>query len=322
LASPRHPRLLAATILLLVVVAPIAVWEGRRTGGVVATSSPEPIPLTFEGGLQTDPSISPDGQWVAYTSSGGGNFDIWIRRLSGGDPVKVTHDEAADSQPDWSPDGSRLVFRSERAGGGLFVVPVTGGAAQRISRIGFRPRWSPDGRQILFAERVLTGLNLNLHVIDARGIGALRWPGDTQGAFGWQPGSSTVLQLGSVYGPFEPSLVSWQVGSSSVTRWTIADDVTRGFRAQQLVVLGGEEVMPSPRMSSLYFVGASRGRTAVWRIDVDPAARRVVSGPYRLTTLPDANHASLSPDGSRVVFDGSARHAQIVSYATRSGGCI
>ena len=318
--SRRHRRLVAATIVLLATVVSIVAWRGRRTDRVVATSSAEPIPLTFDGGLQTDPSMSPDGQWIAYTSSSGGNFDIWIRRLSGRDPVKVTDDEAADSQPDWSPDGSRLVFRSERAGGGLFVVPVKGGTAQRLSPMGFRPRWSPDGRQILFAERVLTGLNLNLQVIDVGGRASLRWPGDARGAFGWQPRSSTVLQLGSLYGSFEPTLVSWQVGSPSVTRWTVADDVRRGFRVHQLVVVGGEEVMPSPGMSSLYFVGDSRGRRALWHIDLDSAARRVVSVPYRVTTLPDANNASLSPDGRRVVFDGSARNAQIVSYAPDSKG--
>ena len=311
----RQRRLVITTIVVLATMASMIVWRGRRTERVIATSSPEPIPLTFEDGLQTDPSFSVDGQWIAYTSNSGGNFDIWIRRLSGGDPVKVTHDEADDSQPDWSPDGSRLVFRSERAGGGLFVVPVTGGGAQRISSLGFRPRWSPDGRQILFAEQLLTGLDLNLHVIDVGSGAAHRWPGDARGAFGWQPRSSTVLQLGSLYGPFEPTLASWQVGSASVTRWTIDGDVMRGFQAHQLVVIGGEEVMPSPGMSLLYFVGASRGRRALWRIDLDPAARRVASGPHRVTTLPDVNNATLSPDGTRVVFDGSARHAQIVSYA-------
>jgi Tol biopolymer transport system component len=67
-------------------------------------------------------------------------------------------------------------------------------------------------------------------------------------------------------------------------------------------------------MSSLYFIGSSRGARALWRIDVDSAARRVVSGPNRITTLPEAGSATLSPDGSMLVFDGAGRNAQILSY--------
>ena len=84
-----------------------------------------PTRLTFENGLQTEPSFSQDGAAIAYASDRGGNFDIWTQRLAGGDAVQVTRDPAADSQPDWSPDGNRIVFRSERGDGGLFVVPAT-----------------------------------------------------------------------------------------------------------------------------------------------------------------------------------------------------
>ena len=312
-------RLLAAAVLVVAAVASILMWRGKVREGTATAFHAEPIPLTFEGGLQTDPSISSDGQWIAYSSDDGGNFEIWVRRLSGGDPVQVTHDQAPDHQPDWSPDGSRLVFRSERADGGLFVAPVTGGTTERISTSGFRPRWSPDGRRILFAERVVTGLNLGLRVLDLQGGATHSWPGSAVGAFGWQASSSTVLSLASLFGPFEPTLVSWTVGAASVDAWAIAAEVTRDFRAQQLVVVGGEEVTASGN-SALYFVGASRGKRAVWRLDIDPGARRVVAGPHRVTTLLDANNASLSLDGARVVFDGGAPNAQIVSYALGRDG--
>ncbi|AMY08508.1 translocation protein TolB [Luteitalea pratensis] len=314
-SAPQRRWLVATAMVLLATMVTIAAWRGKRTEGAAATARPLPVPLTFEGGLQTDPNVSPDGQWIAYASNSGGNFDIWIRRLSGGDPVQVTQDAASDSQPDWSPDGSRLVFRSERAGGGVFVVPATGGASRRISPRGFRPRWSPDGRHVVFAEHVLTGLNLNLQVIAADGGAPRHWPGRSLGAFGWQPRSSSVLMFASLFGPFEPTLESWTVGAASTTRWVVADKVVGAFRAERLVVVAGEELIPSSDLSSLYFIGASRGTRALWRIDIDATARRVVSGPHRLTTLPEANNANLSPDGRRVVFDGSARNAQILSYA-------
>ena len=312
--SRRRRWLVGTAIALLAATLSIVTWRGTRSRDTAAVSLPTPIKLTFEGGLQTDPSFSPDGQWIAYTSDSTGNFEINIRRLSGGDPIPIAHDPASDSQPDWSPDGNRLVFRSERAGGGLFVVPATGGAVAQISKVGFRPRWSPDGRLILFAGTIPTGLDLSLQVIDAGGGTPRRAPGGASGAFGWQPRSSTVLMFNSRAGPFEPMLRSWDVGAPSSTAWTVADNVTREFRAQRLAVVSGEEVMASPDMSSLYFVGLSRGARAVWRIDVDAPVRHIVSGPHRITRVIDANSASLSPDGRRVVFDGSAQNAQILSY--------
>ena len=38
-----------------------------------------------------------------------------------------------------------IVFRSERDGGGLFVVSALGGAERRLASFGVQPKWSPDG---------------------------------------------------------------------------------------------------------------------------------------------------------------------------------
>jgi dipeptidyl aminopeptidase/acylaminoacyl peptidase len=50
-----------------------------------------------------------------------------------------------------SPDSSQIAFRSERDGGGIYVVGVLGGQARVVAREGSRPRFSPDGRYLAYS---------------------------------------------------------------------------------------------------------------------------------------------------------------------------
>src|SRR5262249_58912660 len=55
-----------------------------------------------------------------------------------------------DPAPFFSPDGVKIVFRSERDGGGVYVIPSLGGVEQRIADQGRNPRFSPDGNWIAY----------------------------------------------------------------------------------------------------------------------------------------------------------------------------
>ena len=155
----RSPVWLAVAAAVLVLGGLAAVWMWRTSRFAQTAAAPTTAAvqrsltrLTFAPGLQTDVTFSPDGRFIAYASDQGGNFDIWVQPTGGGgDPVQVTKSAAADTEPDWSPDGSQIVFRSERDGGGLFVVSALGGPERRLAAFGVRPKWSPDGSRILFA---------------------------------------------------------------------------------------------------------------------------------------------------------------------------
>ena len=159
----RHSVPAVLTICLVAGILAAAWWAGRsrstpndgaRRAAPVERSHSR---LTFSQGLQTDATWSPDGQFIAYTSDFGGNFDVWVQPVAGGNPFRITTSPAHETQPDWSPDGSRVVFRSERDGGGLFVVPAFGGVEQQVSTFGTHPSWSPDNREILFLDGTAPG---------------------------------------------------------------------------------------------------------------------------------------------------------------------
>jgi serine/threonine protein kinase len=110
--------------------------------------------FTFDAGVTTDPAISLDGKLAAYASDRGGegNLDIWVQQVAGRQPIRLTSHEAVDQQPSFSPDGSRIVFRSERDGGGLYLIDALGGEERKLTDRGIMPRFSPDGAWISYLD--------------------------------------------------------------------------------------------------------------------------------------------------------------------------
>ncbi|MFN7931714.1 MAG: protein kinase [Bryobacteraceae bacterium] len=152
-SSPSSKTWIGAAVLLIVAGIGGVLWTRRAPPPQPNAQGPILTQLTFDTGLTTEPSYWPQGNLVAYASdraTDGANLDIWIQQLNGGEARRLTTHEADDRTPDIAPDGSRIVFRSERDGGGLYVVPTIGGAERRIANEGNDPKFSPDGKWIVY----------------------------------------------------------------------------------------------------------------------------------------------------------------------------
>jgi Tol biopolymer transport system component len=112
------------------------------------------------------PSVSPDGQWIAFAGqeNHGQPYDqtknsIWLVDASGkAHPLEST--PAQGRAPTWSPDGQRLAFESNRGsvlgGYALFLIDRDGTGLAQVTDSSLNadhPVWSPDGRRLAFSAR-------------------------------------------------------------------------------------------------------------------------------------------------------------------------
>jgi serine/threonine protein kinase len=301
-----------AAVLLLVGVS--TRWWPTKPAATQPSPKRELRRLTFDSGLQDNPTWSPDGRYIAYASDRGGNFDIWVQQVSGGDPIPVTKSPAHDWQPDWSPQGDQIVFRSERDGGGLFVVPALGGRERRVSDFGYRPRWSPDGSEILFASTLLPAFATNVKIY--RGSPDGRQPVevvpgflskfDQIGDFGWHPDRNRV------------SVLAWDRDGASF--WTVPLTGESPLQsevdpAQKKLLYGMVRFAWAPSGKALYFEGeAPGGAVNLWRVDIEPGSLKWLT-PEQLTTDTGVNsNLSVLQDGRKLAFSACKMRSRILAF--------
>ena len=125
------------------------VWVASRSGGDARR-------ITSFQGATADPHFSPDGKWLAFSGTYGGNADVYIVSSDGGEPRRLTWHPGADLVTGWSPDGKRVVFTSTRqpvmmGAPRFFAVGTEGGAAEALSiPRGWQGNYSPDGAHFAF----------------------------------------------------------------------------------------------------------------------------------------------------------------------------
>lgn len=129
----------------------LAVVDMRRGGAPVRFWETGPATKLAE------PSVSPDGRYVAYTLEQLGSRSVAVMDQATRTYVFLSGDGTSD-QPAWSPVGNRIAFRSSRAGRpDIWVINADGTGAVNLTATlpdGWRseqPAWSPDGTRLVFS---------------------------------------------------------------------------------------------------------------------------------------------------------------------------
>jgi Tol biopolymer transport system component len=145
------------------------VWRHFQQGPALRYS-PIPVSITSYFGEEFDPALSPDGSHFAFVRNGhDGEYNVYVRLISGGDALQLTHQTGENLDPAWSPDGRDIAFLRMTPGRTrVFVEPAIGGPERQITEVhsqtiiwkanatqlrgSLGPAWSPDGRYLAISE--------------------------------------------------------------------------------------------------------------------------------------------------------------------------
>jgi serine/threonine protein kinase len=282
-----------SVVTLLVAIAVLLFWRFQQRGDAIA---PQFAQLTSESGEELYPSLSPTGDSFVYTSKASGNWDIYQRRVNGETSFNLTEDSRADdTAPAFSPDGRQIAFRSEREGGGIFLMGATGESVRRLTDFGYYPAWSPDGKSIAYTSAdfddplALMGPSSELWVIEVAS------------------GEKRLVTAKQVrqpqWSPHGYRIAYWSAVGGQRDLWSIAPDGGSVARVTDDVQVDWNPVW-SPDGRYLYFSSDRGGAFNLWRVRADEASGKSLGTPEAVTvgvgTFPQ--HLSLSRDGRHVAY--------------------
>lgn len=111
--------------------------------------------ITSTPAVESNPYLSPDGKWIAFSSNRSGPNAVYIVSIEGGIPERLTWHPSSASVRGWTPDGKGVLYASSRESAPssfnrLWTVSTEGGPSERVTaQWGFDGSYSPNGRKMI-----------------------------------------------------------------------------------------------------------------------------------------------------------------------------
>ncbi len=302
----RRRRGLGIIVVAVSVIAAIALAAAAWRLGSRSAPRTEPqarrqfVELTFSS-HEMFPTLSPDGKLFAFVSDASGRRDISVQRVGGQNAINLSKGAAAENtQPAFSPDGNQIAFRSERDGGGIFLMGATGESVRRVSDFGFNPSWSPDGREIAVSTDSIE--------LDPR---ARPRPGELWVVDVASGAKRRLVETDAVqpnWSPHGNRIAYWGLPGAGGQRdlWTVdphaANPAATITRVTNDAMLDWNPVW-SPDGRWLYFSSDRDGTDNLWRIAIDEQSGKAAGEPEPVT-LPTgfAAHFAFARNTGEMVF--------------------
>lgn len=151
--------------------------------------------LTSSLGYDAEGSVSPDGQWIVYSSnskafngklpaSDTARFrldpsyfcDLYIMKMDGSEVRQLTDVPGYDGGPFFSQDGKKIIWRrftTESDKSDVYTMNVDGTGEKRITGfdcVSWAPFFHPSGKYIIFASNKMGFSNFELYLVDSEGM--------------------------------------------------------------------------------------------------------------------------------------------------------
>ncbi|MBA3351316.1 MAG: PD40 domain-containing protein [Blastocatellia bacterium] len=268
-------------VFLAVFVVGLAVigYGGYRFYLSTQTPPPGPAPKNITtqrvtgDGKARGAEISPDGKFLAYIRTEGGERSIWLKQIHTNSNIEMVKAGDLDRFDGlvFSPDGNFLYFNAQSSGDepAVYKVPTLGGTPTKVLAKAYQVQFSPDGRQISFGRYDLPANEGAIYIANADGTnerklavrsgtkffdGTPAWSPDgkwiaiVSGDDLLAPNPNQSLTLLSVAGGEERDLGK---------RWAVIDDLVWHPSGDSLIVVASDSPLVQPQLWEVLYPGAA-----------------------------------------------------------------